>query len=116
MLGIKASGFRLAFKPCVAAPIGRGLLRNKRIYAEPQENTPLGTEQSKATGSSAAPTTADPSTNATPPSTPPLLVKGQGTAIITGVISIVFGIAYLVLVQLLDRGEMLPPPPEAYIP
>lgn len=48
----------------------------------------------------------------------PILAKGQGTAIVTGVISIVFGIAYLVLVQLLDmRGsELLPPPPEAFIP
>lgn len=48
----------------------------------------------------------------------PLLKPGQGTAIVTGAISVLFGIAYLVLVQLLDMrgGELQPPPPEAYIP
>ena len=42
-------------------------------------------------------------------------IKGQGTAIVTGAISIIFGIAYLALVSLLDvrGGELLPPPPEA---
>jgi hypothetical protein len=50
--------------------------------------------------------------------TAPLLAKGQGTAIITGAISVIFGIAYLVLVQVLDMrgGELQPPPPEAFIP
>lgn len=44
--------------------------------------------------------------------------KGQTTAIVTGAISIVLGIGYLVLVQLLDtRGIKLePPPPEAFGP
>eukprot|EP00878_Enallax_costatus_P002403 GHUV01002579.1.p1 GENE.GHUV01002579.1~~GHUV01002579.1.p1 ORF type:complete len:129 (+),score=20.84 GHUV01002579.1:160-546(+) len=48
----------------------------------------------------------------------PLLKPGQGTAIVTGAISVLFGVAYLVLVQLLDLrgGELQPPPPEAYIP
>ncbi|WPT12687.1 hypothetical protein PSENEW3_00002531 [Picochlorum sp. SENEW3] len=43
------------------------------------------------------------------------LAKGQGTAIVTGVISIVFGLAYLALVQVMDMrgGELQPPPPEA---
>jgi hypothetical protein len=43
---------------------------------------------------------------------------GQTTAIVTGVISIIFGVAYLALVQFLDMrsGEMLPPPPEAFLP
>jgi hypothetical protein len=47
----------------------------------------------------------------------PLLAPGQGTAIVTGAISIIFGIAYLVLVSLLDMrgGELLPPPPEAFL-
>ncbi|KAL3132938.1 hypothetical protein ABBQ38_006852 [Trebouxia sp. C0009 RCD-2024] len=42
--------------------------------------------------------------------------KGRRTAIITGFISIGFGVAYLLLVSLLDsRGSVLhPPPPEAY--
>jgi hypothetical protein len=49
---------------------------------------------------------------------PLILQQGQGTAIITGAISIVFGVAYLALVLLMDwrGGEMLPPPPEAFGP
>jgi hypothetical protein len=51
-------------------------------------------------------------------SKPPILQQGQGTAIWTGAVSIIFGIAYLVLVFFLDSrgGEMLPPPPEALGP
>eukprot|EP00890_Picochlorum_soloecismus_P005360 jgi/Picsp_1/5825/NSC_03184-R1_---NA--- len=47
----------------------------------------------------------------------PGLAKGQSTAIITGAISIIFGIAYLALVQFMDLrgGELQPPPPEAYM-
>jgi hypothetical protein len=42
--------------------------------------------------------------------------KGQTTAIITGAIAVILGVAYLVLVQLLDsRGtNLVPPPPEAF--
>jgi hypothetical protein len=37
--------------------------------------------------------------------------KGKIVAIITGVISLLLGVAYLILVQLLDfRGEMIPAP------
>ena len=37
--------------------------------------------------------------------------KGKIVAIVTGVISLLLGIAYLILVQLLDfRGEMIPAP------
>ena len=37
--------------------------------------------------------------------------KGKIVAVITGVISILIAIAYLVLVQLIDfRGEMIPAP------
>ncbi|GBF98611.1 hypothetical protein Rsub_10800 [Raphidocelis subcapitata] len=48
----------------------------------------------------------------------PVLAPGQGTAIVTGAISVVFGVAYLALVYVMDMrgGEMLPPPPEAFIP
>lgn len=44
--------------------------------------------------------------------------KGQRTAIITGAISIIFGVLYLALVSFLDirGGELLPPPPEAFGP
>lgn len=47
----------------------------------------------------------------------PGLAKGQGTAIVTGAISIIFGIAYLALVQVMDMrgGELQPPPPEAFL-
>ena len=47
----------------------------------------------------------------------PGLAKGQGTAIVTGAISILFGIAYLALVQVMDMrgGELQPPPPEAFL-
>ncbi|KAI7835584.1 hypothetical protein COHA_010506 [Chlorella ohadii] len=48
----------------------------------------------------------------------PSVAKGQRTAIITGAISIIFGVIYLALVSFLDMrgGELLPPPPEAYLP
>ncbi|MCU0535882.1 MAG: hypothetical protein MUD14_18495 [Hydrococcus sp. Prado102] len=37
--------------------------------------------------------------------------KGKIVAIITGVISLLLGVAYLILVQILDfRGEMIPAP------
>lgn len=70
-------------------------------------NTPAATQERKQPQQ---PPAAEPSA--------PLLKPGQGTAIVTGAISVVFGIAYLVLVQLLDLrgGELQPPPPEAYIP
>jgi hypothetical protein len=47
-----------------------------------------------------------------------VLIKGQGTAIITGAASILFGMAYLALAQFMSSrgGEMLPPPPEAFLP
>lgn len=42
---------------------------------------------------------------------------GQRTAIFTGALSIILGVAYIALVQILDsRGsQLLPPPPEAYL-
>lgn len=44
------------------------------------------------------------------------LKPGQGTAIVTGVISIVLGLAYIAITVALDsRGELLPPPPEAFM-
>ena len=62
--------------------------------------------------SGVAPTTA--SEPATSTSDQAGLAKGQGMALVTGGISLVFGFAYLALVVLLDRsGPMQPPPPEA---
>lgn len=44
------------------------------------------------------------------------LQPGQGTAIVTGAISLILGIAYIALSVALDsRGELLPPPPEAFM-
>lgn len=43
--------------------------------------------------------------------------QGKLVAIITGAISIIIAIAYLVLVQILDfRGEMIPAPVEVIYP
>ncbi|KAL4457409.1 hypothetical protein ABPG75_012274 [Micractinium tetrahymenae] len=55
---------------------------------------------------------------AAPKPVDPSVAKGQRTAIITGAISIIFGVIYLGLVSFLDMrgGELLPPPPEAYLP
>ncbi|MBM5826742.1 MAG: hypothetical protein FJ050_01580 [Cyanobacteria bacterium M_surface_7_m2_040] len=40
--------------------------------------------------------------------------RGRWVAIITGALSVLIGVAYLVLIMLLDsRGPLLPPPPEA---
>ena len=40
--------------------------------------------------------------------------RGRWVAIVTGAISVLIGVAYLVLISLLDsRGPLLPPPPEA---
>ncbi|KAF5829984.1 hypothetical protein DUNSADRAFT_15204 [Dunaliella salina] len=73
------------------------------------------------------PKTEQPKPQAPPPPTaaqqqeadkPLILQSGQGTAIVTGSISIIFGVAYLALVFLMDwrGGEMMPPPPEAFGP
>ena len=44
------------------------------------------------------------------------LQPGQGTAIVTGAISLILGIGYIALTIALDsRGELLPPPPEAFL-
>ena len=44
---------------------------------------------------------------------PPLLKRGQWTAVLSGVVAVVLGVGYLLLAALLDSREMLPPPPEA---
>lgn len=82
-----------------------------------------GTDEKATTASENNPSSVSPGAIGSAPlqateSRPPVLEKGQGTAIWTGAVSVVFGIAYLVLVFFLDSrgGEMLPPPPEAYIP
>ncbi|CAM6098951.1 unnamed protein product [Calypogeia fissa] len=81
-------------------------------------------QEDESTGSQETPTISSPP----PPPSPPAvdkkaaareeIQKGQTTAIITGVISVLLGVGYLVLVQLLDtRGvNLVPPPPEAFDP
>ena len=44
---------------------------------------------------------------------PPLLKRGQWTAVLSGVVAVVLGVGYLLLASILDSREMLPPPPEA---
>ena len=40
--------------------------------------------------------------------------RARWVAILTGALSVLIGVAYLVLITLLDsRGPLLPPPPEA---
>mgnify|MGYP006270674497 CR=1 FL=1 len=49
-----------------------------------------------------------------PRPTPPESGRARWVAILTGALSILIGVAYLVLITLLDsRGPLLPPPPEA---
>jgi hypothetical protein len=47
--------------------------------------------------------------------TPSSRNRGRWVAIITGVLSILIGMLYLILVSVMDRrGPLLPPPPEAF--
>jgi hypothetical protein len=50
----------------------------------------------------------------TPPPQPPTQRRGRWVAIVTGAISVLVGLLYLVLIVVLDsRGPLQPPPPEA---
>jgi hypothetical protein len=52
----------------------------------------------------------------TPPSSPPPpdQRRGRWVAIVTGAISVLVAMLYLILIAVLDsRGPLLPPPPEA---
>ncbi len=61
-----------------------------------------------------------PPAQAPPQPTGPAMAKtddrrGRWVAILTGALSILIGLAYLVLITVLDaRGPMQPPPPEAF--
>ena len=42
--------------------------------------------------------------------------RGRWVAIVTGIVSVLIGVAYLALITVLDaRGPMRPPPPEALV-
>ena len=57
---------------------------------------------------------AEPMPDPTPPKPPLKDSRGKWVAILTGALSILIGVAYLVLITVLDsRGPLLPPPPEA---
>ncbi|KAL4441028.1 hypothetical protein ABPG77_010459 [Micractinium sp. CCAP 211/92] len=85
-------------------PLCRSGEGEQQPSAEQKQQQP---EQQQKQPAEAAPKRVDPS-----------VAKGQRTAIITGAISIIFGVIYLGLVSFLDMrgGELLPPPPEAYLP
>jgi hypothetical protein len=51
-----------------------------------------------------------------PPKAPSKDSRGRWVAILTGALSILIGVAYLVLITVLDsRGPLQPPPPEALV-
>ncbi|PSB38652.1 hypothetical protein C7B81_03585 [Aphanothece cf. minutissima CCALA 015] len=57
---------------------------------------------------------AEPNQTPVPPPRPVTDRRGRWVAILTGALSILIGVAYLVLITVLDsRGPLLPPPPEA---
>ncbi|CAM6098962.1 unnamed protein product [Calypogeia fissa] len=101
--------------------------RKERAEALPRRRVgrARAVQEDESTSSQETPTISSPPP---PPSPPPAvdkkaaareeIQKGQTTAIITGVISVLLGVGYLVLVQLLDtRGvNLVPPPPEAFDP
>mmetsp|Transcript_26410 Transcript_26410/g.57612 ORF Transcript_26410/g.57612 Transcript_26410/m.57612 type:complete len:120 (-) Transcript_26410:376-735(-) len=89
----------------------RGRSRSARLYCAAQQQ-----EDTKPV--EAQPAAPPPTPEPTPEKKPLVLEKGQGTAIVTGAVSVIFGVAYLVVVFLLDSrgGELQPPPPEAFIP
>jgi hypothetical protein len=96
----------MASRPAAAAPVARRSSHLCRAEGgdTPPPATPEAQQQPAQQEQPKAPSA-------------PLLAPGQGTAIVTGAISIIFGIAYLVLVSLLDMrgGELQPPPPEAFL-
>ncbi|KAL4545877.1 hypothetical protein Ndes2526B_g05007 [Nannochloris sp. 'desiccata'] len=79
------------------------------------DQEPNNQQEQKPKVDSTDPVSNPPRVNAVPD---PSIARGQTTAILTGAISIIFGVAYLALVQFMDMrgGELLPPPPEAFIP
>ena len=94
----------------------RSLERGSRVRAEPEDKpTPV------SNGNEVEPAPSAPAPTSAPAETQPEiqesqeLQEGQGTAIVTGAISIILGLAYIAITVALDsRGELLPPPPAAF--
>lgn len=94
-----------------AVCICRGCARDVAVRAEGEnESKPDAPKQEKpAEAAVEAPAASEQPTSGG-------LQPGQGTAIVTGAISLILGIGYILLTVLLDsRGELLPPPPEAFM-
>jgi len=108
---LAAPRLRAAAAPC----------RRVRAATSPEDNGAAATKTPPPAPSSpaaAAPPAAGAEAPAPASPSPLILLKGQGTAIVTGAASILFGIAYLALAQFMSSrgGELLPPPPEAFGP
>jgi hypothetical protein len=107
---VTPTGLRIPRQPALLPPAVRRSLRCKADQSPaeaPAEPKPA-----------AAPAAEQPIEVKKVEASAPLLQKGQGTAIVTGAISAILGIGYLALVWLMDSrgGQLLPPPPEAFIP
>jgi hypothetical protein len=75
---------------------------------EKDKNTNIVTQESQSP---------PPARDAAPEESTGGLKPGQGTAIVTGAISVILGLAYIAITVALDsRGTLLPPPPEAFGP
>ena len=85
-------------------PISRKALVCRAQDGSEQPSAPKAPEANKA---SEPPAT---------PREPEAFIKGQGTALVTGFISLMCGAGYLYLVSFFDQRNagMLPPPPEAF--
>lgn len=85
-----------------------------RAGEESKESTPAP----PAPPSPAAPQSPSSTTEAGKAVKAPLIKEGDDVAIITGGISVIFGVLYLGLVYVMEGrgGTLLPPPPEAFIP
>ena len=94
-------------------------LAGRRVVRRAAEGGSSGSgAEPEAAAAPAAPAAPQQQPAAVPPPDAPLLKPGQGTAIVTGAISVLFGVAYLALVWVMDSrgGAMQPPPPEAFLP
>jgi hypothetical protein len=121
-----ARSLRGASPQAARGPAGVPALRaqracRRRLACRAQQEQPEagGAPPAGTTGAPAAPPQQQqPQQPQQPQQQPPLMAKGSGTAMWTGAVSIVCGVAYLALVFLLDSrgGQMLPPPPEAFLP
>jgi hypothetical protein len=106
-------------KPCLSSSRrGSWAVRSSPEDGAPSVATRADTPAAAETSADQAPAPATTPSAASEPANGPAIIQGSKTALATGIISVVIGVAYLALVAFLDMrgGEMLPPPPEAYLP